>query len=76
MKTVIFDFDGTLANTLPLCFAAFREVFQQFDDITYTDDDIVAMFGPPEEEMLTMHLRSTASSEAIERYFALYESRQ
>jgi beta-phosphoglucomutase-like phosphatase (HAD superfamily) len=39
MKTIIFDFDGTLANTLPLCFAAFRDVFQQFDGITYTVDD-------------------------------------
>lgn len=75
MKAVIFDFDGTLANTLPLCFAAFRDVFQQFDGITYTDEEIVAMFGPPEEEMLTIHLRSNEADAAIERYFELYEAR-
>jgi hypothetical protein len=27
MKTVIFDFDGTIANTLPIGFYAFENVF-------------------------------------------------
>jgi len=26
MKAIIFDFDGTLADTLPLCFYAFQAV--------------------------------------------------
>ena len=24
MKAIVFDFDGTLANTLPICFYAFQ----------------------------------------------------
>ena len=27
MTHFLFDFDGTLGNTLPLCVAAFREAF-------------------------------------------------
>ncbi|WP_123933922.1 MULTISPECIES: HAD hydrolase-like protein [Tetragenococcus] len=27
-STYIFDFDGTLADTLPLCFDCFRKVFK------------------------------------------------
>ncbi|MEK4200137.1 HAD family hydrolase [Cytobacillus sp. FSL K6-0265] len=34
MKAVLFDFDGTLANTLPIYYAAFNKVFQKFDQRT------------------------------------------
>ena len=32
MKAIIFDFDGTLANTLPVCDYAFQSVFKEFDN--------------------------------------------
>ncbi|MFB4164981.1 HAD hydrolase-like protein [Alteribacillus sp. JSM 102045] len=31
MKAVIFHFDGTLANTLPVNYAGFQRVFKKFD---------------------------------------------
>jgi hypothetical protein len=31
IQAVLFDFDGTLADTLPLSFRAFQAVFQQYD---------------------------------------------
>ena len=27
LRTIIFDFDGTLADTLPLCYYSFQNVF-------------------------------------------------
>ena len=47
----IFDLDGTLADTLQVCFAAFRAAFEQLGAPVYTDDRIRALFGPSEEGM-------------------------
>lgn len=56
IRGVIFDLDGTLADTLPVCFAAFREVFREYLDTEHTDQEIRAMFGPSEEGVLQRSL--------------------
>lgn len=48
MRTLLFDFDGTVADTLPLIFTAFRSTFERFLQKHYTDDQIIALFGPTE----------------------------
>ena len=48
----IFDLDGTLADTLPACYAAFRVACQQLDGPPYTNPQIRELFGPSEEGML------------------------
>jgi len=45
---MIFDFDGTLADTIPLCCAAFREVAQRQLGRDFTDAQIIDLFGPSE----------------------------
>ncbi len=40
IKAVLFDFDGTLADTLPVCFSAFQTVFKEFDNVSVTTDQI------------------------------------
>ena len=49
IKAVIFDLDGTLANTLPLCIAAFRAAIEPLAARTISDEEIIATFGPSEE---------------------------
>jgi phosphoglycolate phosphatase/pyrophosphatase PpaX len=49
IKTVIFDLDGTIANTLPLCIAAFRNAIGPLLGKSLSDEDIIATFGPSEE---------------------------
>lgn len=49
IKGVIFDLDGTLANTLPLCIQAFRASVQPLVRRAVSDEEIVATFGPSEE---------------------------
>jgi len=48
LQGIIFDFDGTLADTLALCCDAVREVARRHLDQHYSDAEIVAMFGPNE----------------------------
>jgi pyrophosphatase PpaX len=69
---VIFDLDGTLADTLPVCFAAFRETFQRHLDRTYSDDEIYAMFGPSEEGIMQSLLKDRWQ-EGHADYLAAYE---
>lgn len=49
IKAVIFDFDGTIADTVPLCIAAFRKAIGPFMDRRLADEEIIATFGPSEE---------------------------
>ena len=49
IKAVIFDLDGTLANTLPLCIRAFRESIEPLIHRQVSDAEIIATFGPSEE---------------------------
>src|SRR4051794_24755959 len=48
-KAVIFDIDGTLANTVPLCIQAFRQAMEPQLQRPLSDEEIQAAFGPDEE---------------------------
>lgn len=48
-KLYIFDFDGTLADTLPLCFECFRIVFRAHLGVDFKNTEIREHFGPSEE---------------------------
>lgn len=49
LRGLIFDLDGTLGDTLPVCCQAFRTVFRRRLGVQYTDREIRGMFGPSEE---------------------------
>ncbi|WP_108669349.1 HAD family hydrolase [Peribacillus acanthi] len=72
MKAVIFDFDGTLADTLPVCFIAFKGVFKEFDNREVTTEEIIAMFGPSETGIIRENLRNSDYEKAIELYYEKY----
>lgn len=69
---VIFDLDGTLGDTLPVCFAAFRRALRRFSDRYYTDEEITALFGPSEEGMI-QQLVPDHWQACLETYLAVYE---
>ena len=46
---IIFDLDGTVANTLPLCIRAFKEAIEPLINRSLSDEEIIATFGPSEE---------------------------
>ncbi|GEC93536.1 MULTISPECIES: HAD family hydrolase [Brevibacillus] len=72
MRTILFDFDGTVADTLPLIFTAFRSTFQQFLQEHYTDEQIVALFGPTETGILQNKLPSHAHDNALAHFYRVY----
>ena len=49
MNGLIFDFDGTLAETFPVIFPAFRAALLHETGKIYSDEEISAQFGPSEE---------------------------
>jgi pyrophosphatase PpaX len=72
IKAIIFDFDGTLADTLPVCFYAFQAVFKEFDNVEVTSNEIKAMFGPSETGIIRENLLHPHQDKAIELYYEKY----
>ena len=72
LQGIIFDLDGTVGDTLPVCFVAFREVFHSYLNRIYSDKEIRAMFGPTEEGMI-LHAVPDRFEEAFTAYLAAYE---
>jgi pyrophosphatase PpaX len=69
---VIFDLDGTLGDTLPVCFAAFRRALEGFSGRHYTDEEIAGLFGPSEEGMI-QRMVPDGWQACLEAYLAAYE---
>ncbi len=49
---IIFDVDGTLTSTNELIFESFRYVSKKYLNKTFTDDEIISLFGPTEDVIL------------------------
>nr|WP_157332614.1 HAD family hydrolase [Paenibacillus lutrae] len=68
----MFDFDGTLADTLPICFYAFQSVFKKFDNKDLAQEEIKAMFGPSEIGIIRENLSHADQDQAVELYYEQY----
>ena len=73
IKAVIFDLDGTLANTLPLCIEAFKRSVEPLAQRAITDEEIIATFGPSEEGTI-MALVPQHYDKGVADYLTFYES--
>lgn len=73
IKAVIFDLDGTIANTLPLAVKAFRKAIEPLINRYVTDEEIYATFGPTEEGTIKA-LIPDHYNEGVEGYLSNYES--
>ena len=72
MYAALFDLDGTLADTMPVCFASFRAVFLEELGRELSDAEIEAHFGPSEEGVMRSVLGAEREAEATDRYLAHY----
>jgi len=51
-KGIIFDIDGTLTSTNELIFKSFNHIAKKYLDRTFTDNELIALFGPTEDVIL------------------------
>lgn len=72
LRGIIFDLDGTLADTFPVVLAAYRDVFREFAGRDYTDDELIAMFGLNEEGLIR-RMAPDRWREGMDRYLEVYE---
>ncbi len=68
LAAIVFDLDGTLADNLPVVMQAYRRTFKQFTGRTYSDADIVALFGPNVEGIIRREVPDVCD-EAVKAFY-------
>ncbi|MBN2776419.1 MAG: HAD hydrolase-like protein [Bacteroidales bacterium] len=72
IKAIIFDLDGTLGNTIPLCLEAFRRTLEPLIGKTISNEEIIATFGPSEEGTIKAFIPEKYN-QGISDYLYYYE---
>ncbi len=72
VQGILFDLDGTLADTLPLCIHVFQLTVEHFTGRCPGEAEIYARFGPSEEGVLEQ-LISGRLAETLPYYLNAYE---
>lgn len=72
LKCVIFDMDGTLTETNRLIFDSFNYIGRKYAGRVYSDQEITAMFGPPEEGALLRIVDHDQIDSVMNEYLEFY----
>lgn len=72
LQGFLFDLDGTLANTLPMCIKAYRSTFEHFLHRSFSDEEIVSYFGFNEEGTIRKVMPGHVE-EGLQTYHKIYE---
>lgn len=71
-KGIIFDVDGTLTFTNQLIFDSFNHITKKYLGKSYTDEEIIALFGPTEDVILKEMCKDDYEN-ARKDYYAYYK---
>ncbi|MBU2591450.1 MAG: HAD-IA family hydrolase [Nitrospinota bacterium] len=71
-KTVVFDLDGTLTNTLPVIFDAFNHVISPYSNRIHSNEEISSYFGPSEENIIANFVPSHEVGQALTNLHSYY----
>ncbi len=72
IRAVIFDLDGTLADTFPLIVKAWNAGVGPETGLVYSDAEVIARFGIPDPQMIRRELKGGAGERADAAYHAAY----
>ncbi len=72
LRGFIFDFDGTVADTLPICYEAFRRAAAPYRGRNLTNEEIHATWGPTEAGSIRV-LAPESPDECLEDLYRHYE---
>lgn len=70
MRTVLFDLDGTLTDTLPLVVAALNAALAPVWGAPRSPDEIRSLFGPAEGPLIAA--QAPHDPQAVERFYSYY----
>ena len=73
-RALLLDLDGTIADTLPHVFNAFRHAIAPWVERAPTDAEIEATFGPSERDCIALLAPETTIDEAVERFHTYHEA--
>jgi pyrophosphatase PpaX len=69
---ILFDLDGTLANTLPFCIRAYQLTAEHFTGRLPGETEVTSLFGPSDEGVLE-HIVPGRLAETLPYYLDVYE---
>lgn len=72
IKGMLFDLDGTLANTLPLCIKVYKTAFERYTGRSFSDHEVTAHFGLSEAGIF-QRVVPEHWEEGLQYYHELYE---
>src|ERR1700726_3751106 len=72
-RALLLDLDGTIADTLPHVFDAYRHAVAPWVEPPPTDAEIEATFGPSERECIAMMAPGAVLDESVERFHSYHE---
>lgn len=73
-RALLLDLDGTIADTLPHIFNAYRHAVAPWVESPPTDAEVEATFGPAERECIGLMVPSADLDEAEARFHRYYEA--
>jgi len=71
LKSVIFDMDGTIIDSLPLCVAAFQSALEPLTQRSISDEEVYASFGPSDEGTIRLIVPDAVET-GMEQYLYHY----
>ena len=72
-RALLLDLDGTIADTLPHVFDAYRHAVAPWVERPPTDAEIEATFGPSERVCIAVMAPAAHLDEAVDRFHAYHE---
>jgi pyrophosphatase PpaX len=73
LKGILFDLDGTLADTVPVCVSAFQSTVEHFSGLHMSEAEVVSHFGLTEVGMLAKVLGPEQMDEVVPFYLGEYK---
>ena len=73
LQGIIFDFDGTIADTLPICIMSFQQTFERVMGKQFTTEEVYSYFGRSEEGIIK-EIAPNHYDECLEAYMEIYRN--
>ncbi|TYQ18328.1 UNVERIFIED_CONTAM: phosphoglycolate phosphatase/pyrophosphatase PpaX [Acetivibrio alkalicellulosi] len=72
LNTIIFDLDGTLADTVPLTIFSIKEVVRELAGKEMSDEDVIREFGPVDTKIVENLVDEKIKDKAVNLYIKIF----